>query len=117
LKDRAPTAQSTASPSTVMMESSAWRPDEVVLAVAGRFDLPAAWRVCQEIARTGPTGRLVVDFSRAGQVLDDALATFADRAPRLRVHLRLRGLSRHHHRLLGYLGVRLIDGMLWSAVD
>jgi hypothetical protein len=101
----------------VMMETSAWRPDEVVLAVDGRFDLPAAGRVCQEIARTGPTAELVVDFSRAGQVLDDALATFADRAPRLREHLRVRGLSRHHYRLLGYLGVRLVDGMISPAVD
>jgi hypothetical protein len=83
--------------------------DELVLAVDGRFDLPAVWRMCQQIARAAPTHRLVVDFSKAAAVLDDALATFMDRAPRLRSHLRLRGLSRHQHRLLAYLGVGLND--------
>lgn len=84
--------------------------DEVVLPVNGRFDLPAVWRMCQQIALAGPA-HLVVDFSKAAAVLDDALATFADRAPRLRAHLRLRGLSRHQHRLLAYLGVKLNDGV------
>lgn len=93
------------------MELAVPNDEEVVLAVDGRFDLPAAWRICQRIAHAGPAHRLVVDFSRAVHVLDDALATFVDRAPRLRSHLRLRGLSRHHHRLLAYLGVRLSDGM------
>jgi len=91
------------------MDIAAASPEEVVLAVNGRFDLPAAWRICQQIAGAGPASRLVVDFSRAVQVLDDALATFVDRAPILRAHLRLRGLSRHQHRLLEYLGHRLHD--------
>jgi len=85
--------------------------EELVLAVDGRFDLPAVFRMCQRIAGAGPAQSLVVDFSKAAAVLDDALATFADRAPRLRSHLRLRGLSRHQHRLLAYLGVRMSDGV------
>jgi hypothetical protein len=93
------------------MEALAHSQDEVVVAVDGRFDLPAAWRTCQRIASSRPATRLVVDFSRASSVLDDALATFMDRAPRLRDGFRLRGLSRHHHRILEYLGIHLADGI------
>jgi hypothetical protein len=99
------------------MEVAALRADELVLAVDGRFDLPAAWNICHRIAHAGPVARLVVDFTRAAQVLDDALATFADRAPRLREHLRVRGLSRHHHRVLAYLGMRLHDGLPSFSAD
>jgi len=98
-------------------QTASLSPDEIVLAVSGRFDLAAAWHVCQQIAHAGPVSRLVVDFSRAVQVLDDALATFADRAPRLREHLRVRGLSRHHHKVLAYLGVRLHDEPPAFAAD
>lgn len=100
-----------------MTQTASLSLDETVLAVTGRFDLPAVWRVCQQIAHAGPVSHLVVDFSRAAQVLDDALATFADRAPRLRQHLRVRGLSRHHHKVLGYLGMRLHDEVPAFAVD
>lgn len=94
-----------------MEPATAMTLDEVVFSVNGRFDLPAVWRMCQQIALAGPDHDLVVDFSKAAAVLDDALATFADRAPRLRAHLRLRGLSRHQHRLLTYLGVKMNDGV------
>src|SRR5689334_19014823 len=92
-----------------MTQTASLNPDEIVIAVLERFDVPAVWRICQQIVHTGPVSRLVVDFSRAAQVLDDALATFADRAPRLREHLFVRGLSRHHHKVLAYLGMRLHD--------
>ncbi|HZN91296.1 MAG TPA: hypothetical protein VFB81_01270 [Myxococcales bacterium] len=100
-----------------MTQTASLNPDEIVVAVHGRFDVQAVWRVCQQIAHTGPVSRLVVDFSRAVQVLDDALATFADRAPRLREHLRVRGLSRHHHKVLAYLGLRLHDEPVVFAAD
>ena len=99
------------------MDTASPSPDEVVLSVNGRFDLPAVWRVCQQIVHAGPVARLVVDFSRAAHVLDDALATFADRAPRLRERLHVRGLSRHHHRVLAYLGMRLHDGLPAFCAD
>jgi len=98
-------------------QTASLNPDEIVVAVHGRFDVQAVWRVCQQIAHTGPVSRLVVDFSRAAHVLDDALATFADRAPRLREHLRVRGLSRHHHKVLAYLGLRLHDEPVVFAAD
>ena len=98
-----------------MTQTASLNPDEIVVAVHGRFDVQAVWRVCQQIAHTGPVSRLVVDFSRAAHVLDDALATFADRAPRLREHLRVRGLSRHHHKVLAYLGLRLHDEPVFAA--
>ena len=100
-----------------MTQTTSLHPDETVLTVSGRFDLPAVWRVCQQIAHTGPVSRLVVDFSRAAHVLDDALATFADRAPRLREHLHVRGLSQHHHKVLAYLGMRLHDEPVAFAAD
>ena len=100
-----------------MTQTASLNPDEIVVAVHGRFDIPAVWRICQQIARTGPVSHLVVDFSRAAQVLDDALATFADQAPRLREHLRVRGLSRHHHKVLSYLGMRLHDEPVAFVAD
>jgi hypothetical protein len=98
-----------------MTQTASLNPDEIVVAVDGRFDLPAVWRICQQIAHTRPVSPLVVDFSRAAHVLDDALATFADRAPRLREHLRVRGLSQHHHKVLAYLGLRLHDEPVFAA--
>lgn len=97
------------------MDAAAQSPEEIVFAVDERFDAQAVWKLCGQLWRAGPEASLVVDFSHAVHVLDDALATFADRAPRLCRHLRLRGLSQHHHRLLDQLSRRLHGKALASA--
>lgn len=83
---------------------------EVVVAIRGLFDAPAAARLraaCMEAARTNHAKRIVVDFSRATEITDIALAILieqqvAGEGPRLR----FRGLSKRHNRMLRYLGSR-----------
>ena len=81
---------------------------EGVIAIRGVFDPGAAARLraaCMEAAGSAVGKPLVVDFSRATEVSDIALAILleqqvADEGPRLT----FRGLSKRHDRMLRYLG-------------
>lgn len=80
---------------------------EAVLDAGALFDVPAALRLADHIARMPPASLVVVDFLRTRECHDFALAALSQALVRLRrdgPQVRLRGLNRHHARVLKYLG-------------
>lgn len=80
---------------------------ESVLEAGALFDVPAALRLAEEIARMPPAAQVVIDFLRTRECHDFALATLSQALVRLGSgarHVRTRGLNRHHARVLRYLG-------------
>ena len=78
---------------------------EVHVRVVGTFDAAAARRLgaLLESALDNGTARVTLDFSRAAEVTDVALAAVAGYRPRPPVALRITGLSSRHSRMLDYL--------------
>jgi hypothetical protein len=74
--------------------------------LTGSLDLPAARRLCDALIGAGRV-RLVVDVSRARELHDDALALLSGALKLLGPRVSLRGLNRHHAKLLRYLGAPL----------
>jgi hypothetical protein len=77
-----------------------------VFSITGAFDPIAASRLRARLAEVPPDTCVVLDFSRAREVADLALAVLAaalatTRHPRVL----LRGLTQHQERMLRYLGV------------
>jgi hypothetical protein len=71
------------------------------------FDVPAALRLADAIARVPPGTDVVIDFTHTRACHDFALAALSHALIRLGANgprVRTRGLSRHHQRVLRYLG-------------
>jgi len=79
---------------------------EKVLEAGALFDVPAALRVAEQIARLPPASQVVIDFLRTRECHDFALATLSQALVRMGsgLQVRTRGLNRHHARVLRYLG-------------
>ncbi len=85
-------------------------PFDAVFSIAGAFDPFAASQVRARLAEQPLDASVMVDFSRASEVSDLALAVLAtalEESPRPRVVLL--GLTHHQERMLRYLG---IDGLV-----
>jgi len=80
---------------------------ESVLEAGALFDVPAALRLAEEIARMPPAAQVVIDFLRTRDCHDFALAALSQALVRLGgggPRVRTRGLNQHHARVLRYLG-------------
>lgn len=77
-----------------------------VFSITGAFDPIAASQFRARLAELPPEASVVLDFSRAWEVADLALAVLAPALATTR-HPRvlLRGLTQHQERMLHYLGV------------
>ena len=88
-------------------------PLEVVIRVSGSPDeaggTPLAAQLARCLSRLGTTGRLVVDFAHSDALCDADLGAVA-RQLAGRADVRVRGLCRHHLRLLRYCGVHVAAG-------
>ncbi len=89
-----------------MMDVTHGARGEVVVRLDGNFDASAAMRLSGWLVEVPSGEPLVLDFSQVRSCEDFGLATVArDLAARRR--LVVRGLNRHHERMLRYFGVRL----------
>jgi hypothetical protein len=80
---------------------------ESVLEAGALFDVPAALRLAEQIARMPAAEEVVIDFVRTRECHDFALAVLSQALVRLGgggPQVRTRGLNRHHARVLRYLG-------------
>lgn len=79
---------------------------EVLIQVAGTFDRNAAARLSQWVSEMPRATPLVIDFSHVDDLQDVGVAAVAQE---LASHsgVALRGLGRHHLRLLRYCGLDL----------
>jgi anti-anti-sigma regulatory factor len=76
-----------------------------VVRVEGTFDLPAARRVAEAITTSRAGERVEVDLTRVREFHDFGVAVLAQALAAGRSQIAVRGLKRHHVRLLRYLGV------------
>ncbi len=89
-----------------MMDVTHGAHGEVVVRIDGHFDANAATRLSGWLVEVPSSDPLVLDFSQVRTCEDYGLAAVArDLAARDR--LVVRGLTRHHERMLRYFGVRL----------
>ncbi len=89
-----------------MMDVTHGAHGEVVVHLDGNFDASAALRLSGWLVEVPSGEPLVLDFSQVRTCEDFGLATVArDLAARNR--LVVRGLNRHHERMLRYFGVSL----------
>lgn len=79
---------------------------EVTIRVEGEFDSGEACRLVGWLREVPQHERLVLDFSAARHCQDFGLATIAGELTG-RSEVRVRGLSLHQQKLLGYFGVEL----------
>ncbi len=88
-------------------------PFDAVFSIAGPFDPITASQFRVRLAELPPDACVLLDFSRAWDVADLALAVLAATiaAPR-RPQVVLRGLTHHQERMLRYLG---LDGAVLGA--
>ncbi len=79
---------------------------EVVIRIEGRLDRLAAARIARCLGDLPPAVPLVIDFSQADELPDVGLGAVAKQ---LAGHagVAVRGLGRHHLRLLRYCGLQL----------
>ncbi len=81
----------------------------------GVFDRPAALRVEEAFRCVKPGGQLHLDLTRVREFHDVALAVLARiiaAASGQRIRLDVSGLRRRDERMLGYLGIGLLQGRL-----
>jgi len=79
---------------------------EVVIRIDGNFDATAATRLAGWLVEVPAGAPLVLDFSQVRVCEDFGLAAVADDLA-ARDRLVVRGLTRHHERMLKYFGVEL----------
>jgi anti-anti-sigma regulatory factor len=79
---------------------------EVVIRIDGTFDAKAASRLAGWLVEVPSDDSLVLDFTQVRACEDFELASLANHLA-ARVHLLVRGLTRHQERMLRYLGVEL----------
>lgn len=84
--------------------------DEVLIFIRGAFDPAAAASVCDELCTVGADTRVVVDFAGATAISIPALGILAPALAARNLRVRVRGLARHHARLLEYLAGRATRG-------
>lgn len=80
---------------------------EAVLDAGSVFDVPAALRLTDHISRLSSASAVVIDFLRTRECHDFALAALSQalvQPGRIGPRVRLRGLTRHHARVLRYMG-------------
>jgi hypothetical protein len=89
-----------------MMDVKRGEQGEVFIEVGGIFDRNAAARLSRWLGDLPNATPLVIDFSRVDDLQDVGVAAVA---PQLASHsgVALRGLGRHHLRLLRYCGLEL----------
>jgi hypothetical protein len=75
-----------------------------VISIDGVFDTPAAFALRTKIAEMTPADPVMLDFSRARDVYDFALALIAHGLASQGITARYRGLMHHQERMLSYLG-------------
>jgi hypothetical protein len=99
-----------------MMDVTHGAHGEVVIRLDGHFDASAATRLSGWLIEVPPSDPLVLDFSQVRMCEDFGLASVAgDLAARDR--LVVRGLNRHHERMLRYFGVNLDAAPAGEARD
>ena len=80
--------------------------DELTVPIEAVFDISAALRARDRLARLPPGSAVCVDLTRAGESHDAAFAVLADGIARLEgVAVRFRGLTDRQSRMLRYFGV------------
>src|SRR5688572_16078625 len=80
---------------------------ESLLDAGSIFDVQAALKLAEAIARVPPGTEVIIDFTHTRACHDFALAALSHALVRLGrdgPRVKTRGLSRHHHRVLRYLG-------------
>ena len=75
-----------------------------VISIEGVFDAPAASALLERLKAMTPDEPLVLDFSRARDVYDFAVAVIAHGLASEGISARYRGLMHHQERMLHYLG-------------
>jgi anti-anti-sigma regulatory factor len=90
-----------------MMKVSQGARGELVIRLAGTFDHAAATRVTGQLREAAAYADVVLDFSAVRQLHDHGLAAVADAIGERAPSIAVRGLGRHHERLLRYFGVEL----------
>jgi anti-anti-sigma regulatory factor len=87
-------------------EASARPTSAVAVQLEGAFDAAAAAIVRGRLAALPPDAEIVLDFGRVRDLSDLGLAALAHAlAGRNPSRVRIRGLGRHHERLLRYLNL------------
>ncbi|MFO0584923.1 MAG: STAS domain-containing protein [Anaeromyxobacter sp.] len=76
-----------------------------VIRLDGTFDLPAARRVADAVIAARPEEQLEVDLTGVREFHDFGVAVLAQALAKGRGKVAVRGLRRHHVRLLRYLGI------------
>jgi anti-anti-sigma regulatory factor len=90
-----------------MMDVTRGAHGEVVIRIDGTFDAKAAHRLAGWLVEVPSAAPLVLDFSQVRDCEDFGLAAVAkDLAAR--EQLVVRGLTRHHERMLKYFGLDLV---------
>ena len=72
--------------------------------IAGRFENSCAWDLASRLAKE-PLREVVIDFSRANDFVDSAVAVIATSLLSSPHRVQLRGLRHHQERLFKYFGV------------
>jgi hypothetical protein len=75
-----------------------------VIAIDGVFDTQAAATLRSRLAEAPPADVVTLDFSRARDVYDFALAVIAHGLASVGIRARYQGLMHHQERMLNYLG-------------
>jgi len=76
-----------------------------VIRIEGTFDLPAARRVAEALVSARGDEAVEVDLTRVREFHDFGVAVLAQALAAGRARVSVRGLQRHHVRLLRYLGI------------
>lgn len=76
---------------------------DTIVAIGGTFDNKAAFELRKRIADRPDSGPVILDFTRARDVDDFALAVVAHGLVSDGVPVRFRGLMHHQERMLRYL--------------
>lgn len=84
--------------------------EELAFLIRGAFDPAAAARLRDELCGVPANTRVVVDFAGATEITIPALGILAAALGAPDVRVRVRGLARHHARLLEYLAGRANQG-------
>lgn len=83
--------------------------NQILVALAGTFDEPAAWRVHDELSKVPTNARVTLDFTRVGEHHDIALATLVGSLAAMR-HRKVvyKGLCKQPFGLLRHMGAKTV---------
>jgi hypothetical protein len=77
---------------------------QMIVPIDGVFDTRAALELRKRLAEATPSGSVMLDFSRARDISDFALAVIAHGLVSDGIAARYTGLMHHQERMLQYLG-------------